>query len=61
LNLSILPDTDHSTRTLTVSWNEAADNHDSVYNEIFVIPRSNLSAIPGFFPAFNNPSFVVLN
>jgi len=29
-NLSILAETDHSTNTLTVSWKEAADNHDSV-------------------------------
>jgi hypothetical protein len=30
LNLSILPETEASTNTLTVSWNEAEDNHESV-------------------------------
>jgi len=29
-SLSILAETEPSTNTLTVSWKEAADNHDSV-------------------------------
>jgi hypothetical protein len=59
-SLSILLDTADSTNTLTVSWNEAADNHESVNNEIFVNHRSNLSQIACPFPASLNSSLIFL-
>ena len=53
-NLSILQLTAHSTNTLTVSWKEAADSQLSVCKEIFVIHKSNLSAIAVFLLSFIN-------
>jgi hypothetical protein len=59
--LSIFQLTAHSTKTLTVSWKDAADNQLSVYNDIFVIHKSNLSQIDALFQALINLSFSFLN
>ena len=37
-----------SVRTRVVSWNEAADSHESVANEAFVIPISSGRPSAGF-------------
>ncbi len=48
---SVLPEIAASVSTRVVSWNEAADSHESVASDAFVIPISTGRALAGSPPS----------
>ena len=59
--LSLLPWIAASVSTLVVSWNEAADSHDSVASDALVIPISTGRAEAGSPPSATTRRFSVSN
>ena len=61
LNKSFLPSTAASVRILVVSWNEAAEINDSVFNDAFVIPSNMYSQVATWPPLAWTASFSFSN
>ena len=60
-NESLLAEMAASVRTRVVSWNEAADNHDSVASDAFVMPISTGRPEAGSLPSATTRRFSASN
>ena len=58
---SFLPSIAASVRTRVVSWNDAADSHDSVASDAFVIPMSSGRPSAGRLPSATSRLFTFAN